>query len=390
MKIAITGIRGIPACYGGFETFAEELGTRLVKRGHEVVVYGRSHVINYQENVYQGVKIKLLPAPRHKYFETPVHSFLCLVDLFIRKPVDVVLVCNAANSPFVWIPRLRGTPVVVNVDGIERKRAKWNILGKCWYFFGELSSVLFANQLISDANVIREYYLQTWRCDSTVIRYGYHDGGARRVEYEDYITDKISGLWRRPIPSTSAIFQETGLEPGKYLLYVSRLEPENNAHRVIEAYQQLTDQGMPLVIVGDAPYAKEYIAHLKRIAGKNVVFLGFRFGEDYRALQLGSYLYIQATEVGGTHPALVEAMGFGNCIIANGTPENLETLADAGAFYEKNNVAALSQCMRELLDNPLRAQEFRAQAWKRAKDIVSWDKIVRQYEELFEAHLVDL
>lgn len=390
MKVAITGIRGIPACYGGFETFAEELGARLVKRGHEVVVYGRKHVINYQEETYRGVKIKLLPAPRHKYFETPIHSFLCLLDLLIREPVDVVLVCNAANSPLVWIPRLRGTPVVVNVDGIERKRAKWNSLGKCWYFFGELSSVLFANQLISDANVIREYYLRTWGCDSTVIRYGYHDGGARRAEYEDYIAGKMSGMWRGSIPSTSSIFQETGLEPGKYMLFVSRLEPENNAHRVIEAYQQLAHRGMPLVIVGDAPYAKEYIAHLKRIAGKDVVFLGFRFGEDYRALQLGSYLYIQATEVGGTHPALVEAMGFGNCIIANGTGEHVEVLEDAGTFYEKNSVLALTEQMRELLDNPQRAQEYRARAFYRAKDIVSWDKIVRQYEELFEDHLASI
>ncbi|MCB0325812.1 MAG: glycosyltransferase, partial [Bdellovibrionales bacterium] len=109
-KVALCGIRGIPACYGGFETFAEELCPRLVERGYEVVVYGRSHVISHSEPLYKGVELRLLPAPKHKYLETPVHTIRSFLDLW-RRPVDCVLLCNAANSPFIPIARLRGIPV---------------------------------------------------------------------------------------------------------------------------------------------------------------------------------------------------------------------------------------------------------------------------------------
>ena len=114
MKIAICGTRGIPACYGGFETFAEQLATRLVERGHDVVVYGRKHVIDWDQPFYKGVKIRLLGAPRHKYLETPVHALASYVEL-LRNKVDVVLSCNAANSPFLWVLNLGGMPVAVNL-----------------------------------------------------------------------------------------------------------------------------------------------------------------------------------------------------------------------------------------------------------------------------------
>lgn len=395
MKIAITGIRGIPACYGGFETFAEELSTRLVQRGHEVIVYGRKHVIKYAEPLYRGVNIRLLPAPRHKYLETPVHSLLSFIEI-LRRRVDVVLVCNAANSPFLWILRLARIPTVVNVDGIERKRAKWNILGKLWYRLGEFSSVLFASELVSDAEVIRSYYREKYRRDSTVIRYGYSEAlGGKSISGEPLARTRIlgkktsgdDGLTSRLAEGN--IFQELRIAPGRYLLYVSRLEPENNAHRVIAAYNKLPLelQRRPLLIVGDAPYAKDYILGLRSQAGNNIHFLGFRFGEDYQLLQLGAYLYIQATEVGGTHPALVEAMGYANCIVANDTPENREVLGNAGMYYRKNDEHDLSQILRFLVANEQQVLSYRKAALLRAEANFSWPEIVNEYEQLFQ-HLL--
>ena len=381
IRVAICGIRGIPACYGGFETFAEEISPRLVEKGIDVRVYGRSHVIDYDQQFYKGAEIVLLPAPKHKYLETPVHTILCILHLIFNR-VDAVLVCNAANSPFIWLLRIFRIPVCVNVDGIERMRAKWNSLGKLWYVIGEWCSVKFANLVISDAKVIYDYYKSSYGIEPEIITYGHS------LEREDEVTAKLEkGQFK---PQNSDIFSSLAIEPGKYLLYVSRLEPENNAHTVIDAYELLTpeEQLYPLLIVGDAPYADEYVKGLKASAGEKVVFAGYQFGESYSELQAAAYAYIQATEVGGTHPALVEAMGFGNCVIANETPENLEVLADAGLFYEKNNCRSLSEKFREIFAKKELVQSFRIRARERAQSVYNWAKIANDYSSLF-AKLTD-
>ncbi len=376
MDIAICGIRGIPACYGGFETFAEELSTRLFQRGHRVLVYGRSHVIRHTESKYCGVDLKLLPAPRHKYLETPVHTLLCLAHMQFHRP-QVVLVCNAANSPFIWINRLTGIPTAVNVDGIERKRAKWNKLGKAWYRLGEYASVWFANRVIADAEVIKEYYLSEHGCNSVVIPYGYTKTAKAEA--------KASGLTVNFEAEELTHFEELGIQPNRYLLDVGRLEPENNAHVVVDAYNRLSPdhKRFPLLIVGDAPYASDYIQSLKEKAGHNIIFAGYRFSAAYRTLQLGAYLYIQASEVGGTHPALVEALGFANCVIANNTPENIEVVAGAGLSYERNSPVDLSYQLTRLIDQPEVVASFRNKAFQHAELKYSWDRVTDSYEQLF-------
>lgn len=378
LRIAIAGIRGVPACYGGFETFAEELGQRLVERGHQVTVYGREHVIKNPPEVYKGIKIKILPAPRHKYFETPVHTWRCLRDLK-RSDVDVLLVCNAANSPLLFLANLKRIPLAVNVDGIERLRAKWNAIGRLWYRLGEFCSVLFANAIVADAEVIRDYYRRTYSAKSEVIAYGY------RVSQEEASRQKLSAdtnaSWRQ-----AELFKELEIKPDNYLLYVARLEPENNAHIVIEAYSKLPltlRERYPLVVVGDAPYAEDYIAKLKKMAGSSVRFAGYRFAEAYEYLQLGALIYFQASEVGGTHPALVEAMGFANCIVANRTPEHEEVLADAGEYYDKNSISSLSERVAALLAQPGLIATLRKKAYERAQNRYSWELITSQYEKLF-------
>lgn len=369
LKIAILGTRGVPARYGGFETFAEELGVRLGERGHEVTIYCRRFFNEPKraDESYRGMRQRWIPTLRHKYFETPIHSLISFFNLFTWKP-DVVLLCNAANSPFAWLVRLRFLPLAINVDGIERMRTKWNALGRAWYRLGEKCSVLFASRVVADARVIADYYLKNYRCSSTVIAYG----------------AKVDRL------PPAKIHAELNIEPKKFILYVSRLEPENNALGVIEAYGK-SNSTLPLVIVGDAPYSSKYKAELKRAADavmqKNslmrVIFAGFRFGEEYKELRTNCGLYIQATEVGGTHPALVEAMAYGNCIIANGTPENVEVLDGAGEFYPKNDFNALAKLIDLLMSKPDRMTQLAMLASERAAQLYTWDHVTDQYEKLF-------
>ncbi len=358
MRLAILGTRGIPANYGGFETFAEHLATRLAARGHEVTVYCRAHYVSPRELEFQGVKLKVLPTIRHKYFDTIIHTFLSALHA-VTKRYDAVLICNAANAPFATILRLTGTPVALNVDGLEHKRKKWNWIGRKYYLMAERLATILPNETVTDARVIQEYYLARHKAVSTMIAYG--------AEVE-----------RRPDPAV----RRWRVEPNRYVLYVSRLEPENNAHLVIEAFKRVRT-AHKLLIVGDAPYARDYINDLKARARRDrrIVFTGFVFGRDYRALQQNAYCYVHATEVGGTHPALLEAMGFGNCVLTLAAPENIEAIGDAGIAYADEKDLA-EKLQRVLRDGSL-VHSYRNRAQARAREHYTWDRVVEQYEQLF-------
>jgi glycosyltransferase involved in cell wall biosynthesis len=359
MRIAILGTRGIPASYGGFETFAEHLSTRLVARGHDVTVYCRSHYVSPRQLEYHGVKLKVLPTIRHKYFDTVVHTLYSAVSA-IPERFDAALICNAANAPFAPFLRFTGTPVAINVDGLEHKRKKWGWLARRYYKFAEYLSTILPNEMVTDAQVIQEYYLAHHGCPSTMIAYG-------------------SEVERRP--NREAV-RKWRVEPNRYVLYVSRLEPENNARLVIEAFKRVRT-AYRLLIVGDAPYAESYIESLKAQArgDKRIIFTGFVFGQDYRALQQNAYCYVHATEVGGTHPALLEAMGYGNCVLTLATPENIEAVSDAGIPYiDEFDLAEKLQ--RVLRDGSL-VQAYRNRAQSRVQKHYDWDHVVDQYERLF-------
>ncbi|HYX30234.1 MAG TPA: glycosyltransferase [Pyrinomonadaceae bacterium] len=358
MRIAILGTRGIPANYGGFETFAEHLSTRLVARGHEVTVYCRAHYVSPRQIEFQGVRLKVLPTIRHKYLDTVVHAFVSALHAAPRR-YDAALVCNAANAPFAPILRLAGTPVALNVDGLEHKRKKWNWIGRKYYLMAERLATALPTETITDAKVIQDYYLARHHARSTMIAYG--------AEVERRIDPSVR-RWR--------------VEPNRYVLYVSRLEPENNARMVVEAFKRVRT-AHKLLIVGDAPYAHEYIKDLKERArgDKRIVFTGFVFGRDYRTLQQNAYCYIHATEVGGTHPALLEAMGFGNCVLTLAAPENIEAIGDAGIAYADEADLA-HQLQRVLRDGSL-VQSYRNRAQARVQQFYDWDYVVDQYEELF-------
>lgn len=360
MKIAILGTRGIPANYGGFETFAEECAARLVERGHRVTVYCRSHYVPRSLKTHRGADLVVLPTLEWKYTDTVVHTGLSVLHA-LSGGFDLILICNAANTPFAWIPRLFGTAVAVNVDGIERLRRKWNRIGRAYYLLCERLALWCPNAIVTDAETIQRYYRDRYGHPSTFIPYG-------------AITEKSSG---------HATLDAFGLEPGEYFLYVSRFEPENNPHVVTAAFEKVKTPRR-LVMVGDAPYSKNYIRSLKRTQDPRIIFPGAIYGTGYRELLSNAFCYVHATEVGGTHPALIEAMGQGNLVVANGTPENAEVLDCAGIVYRKNDVDDLARRLQEIVDCPVKYESLRQAALQRAAAVYSWDAVVSRYEELFQ------
>jgi glycosyltransferase involved in cell wall biosynthesis len=361
MRIAFLGIRGVPANYGGFETFVEQLGRRLVERGNDVTVYGRSSFVAAGIRSYLGMRIVRLPAPRSKYLETVVHSLFAAFHAAIQ-PYDLVYVCNSANVPAVVLLMLARKRVVLNVDGLEWQREKWNRVGKLYYRACASLVARLPVHLVTDARVIQDYYRTAY---------------GRDTDYFPYGTDL------EPVADDGTLAR-LGLEAGRYVLYVSRLEPENNAHVAVEAYGHVQTD-LPLAVVGDAPYASDYIATLKATTDPRVRFLGAIYGTGYRVLRSHAALYIQATEVGGTHPALLEAMGYGNAIVANDVPEHREALADAGRYYHGST--ELTSTLQDLLDDPAQANRLRAAANARAAALYAWEAVTDAYETWFRGLL---
>jgi glycosyltransferase involved in cell wall biosynthesis len=360
VKIAMLGSRGIPARYSGVETCVENLATRLVQRGHEVSVYCRPHVVTWPAPEYQGVRLIKLPTIRNKFLDTFAHTALCTLHMVVRGRPDVAVYFIAGNSPFVGLARLAGVPTVLNVDGLDSQRAKWGPRARLYLRLAEWLSARLPNRTVTDSRVVQRLYAARFHRPSTYIPYGAE----------------------LPAPSGDDYLARYGLRPRGYILMVGRLVPENGAHVLLEAYAQLATE-LPLVVVGGAPYADEYVAALHAHAGPRVIFTGWLFGEGYRQLLHHAYLFVLASEVGGTHPVLTEAMAAGNCIVANNHAPNLEVLGDAGLSYDgRAGAADLARVMRRALEDGNLAEELRARARRRAQALYSWDSVTAAYERL--------
>ncbi len=357
-RVALLGSRGIPARYGGFETLMEELAPRLAARGFEVTVYCRSHHTPRGLGEHAGARLVVLPTVASKYLDTPVHTLLSVLHA-ARRRYDAALLVNAANALFVPLLAAGRIPVALNVDGIEKRRAKWGWPGRAAYALSERLATRLPDALVTDAEAIRRHYCERYGADSTLIRYG--------VE-------------ARPLPPGPTL-ERLGLASRRYLLYVSRFEPENNPHRVAAAYRGVPGD-MPLVMVGDAPYARRFIRSFREGADPRILFPGAIYGEGYRELLSHAWAFVQATEVGGTHPALVEAMGYGNCLLVHDTPENREVAGEAAVYFRAEEPESLGAALTALLAAPAQVSRLRREAAERAAASFSWEPVADAYADL--------
>lgn len=322
-------------------------------RGYHVTVYCRER---HSEPSYRGVSLVYLPTWRHKYFDTIAHTLISTFHLLIHRQT-VALYCNAANAIFTLWPRVLGIPVALNVDGVERRRKKWNAFAKAWYLISEYLAVVFPSAVITDAEKIQQYYLEHYSKETTFIPYGAEIG---KVE-------------------TAAVLRELGLEKDKYFLYVSRLEPENNALLVRQAFETVPTD-LKLALIGDAPYAEDYIREVRNTSNPRVIIPGAIYGQGYCELGSHCFAYIHATEVGGTHPALIEAMGRGALVLYLDTPENAEVAGDTGIPFTHTNLPGK---IREALAMPeAQLEALRTSAQRRIAERYSWDAVTDQYEQL--------
>jgi glycosyltransferase involved in cell wall biosynthesis len=310
-----------------------------------------------------------------KHLDTPVHSLLSTLHLAILRRPDVAIYFIAGNSPFAGLARLLGVPTAINVDGLDSPRAKWGPWARRYLRLTERAAPTLANVAITDSRVLQSIY-RAWGHETVFIPYG------SELEEDAAPTGGGDPATLGPpggVPEDA--LARLGLAPRGYVLFVGRLVPENNAHVLVEAFAGLATD-LRLAVVGDAPYADAYQARLREAGDDRVVFAGYQFGRAYRELLRNAAAVVVPTEVGGTHPVLLESMAAGACIVVNDHAPNLETLGGAGVSYPgKDGAAGLRPVLEGLLAHPEAMANHRAAAAHRARTY-SWEAVTDAYEKL--------
>ena len=362
LRLAILGTRGVPARYGGFETFAEQLSIRMARRGHEVRVYGRSRYA--ADPPPAPIDVVTLPAVYTKHLETVSHGLLATLHLASR-PVDAAIVCNAVHAPLLPLLRAAGVSTVLNVDGLEWRRRKWGAAARTVHRLAEHLAVACADAVVTDARTVQTYYRERHGAETTFIPYG----------------------GDLPPAAAGETLSSLGLSPRGYDLCVCRFEPENHPLLVVGARNRLSFR-RPLVLVGGAPYAHAYEARIRAAAGEGVLLAGFRFGAAYRELLFQARAAIVATEAGGSHPVLLEAMGAGLPVLYSNTPENREVAADTGLPFPVGDELALASSWLRLEEDPGLGLELGRRAAARIASSYRWEQVTDAYEDLLRGLVI--
>ncbi len=366
MKIAIIGIRGLPANYGGFETCAEHVSRHWVSQGHDVVVYCRKSHYDKHPKELNGRKLIYIPSIPIKGIDTLVHSFYCILHLFFIQPsYKNVHLYNSGNGIFIPLLKLLGKKVIISVDGIEWKRQKWGALAKLTHKVGAKLSVKFADKVITDNQEVHDIYKKELRAESTIIAYG--------AKFIDHINPKTPYLHKYNLISKN------------YFVFVGRFVPEKSVHHLIEKYLLLKTD-MPLVIIGDDTSETEYKKSLfeegKR--HKNVIMPGFLYGDEYESLLSNAYLYVSASELEGTSPSLLAAMGAKVCTLVNGIKENIQTIGNAGTSFNERDYIDLQKKWQLLVDTPSLTEQMALKGYEHVNKHYRWESIANKYIEVFE------
>ncbi|MBW3084137.1 hypothetical protein KEM60_00321 [Austwickia sp. TVS 96-490-7B] len=355
MRIAMVGTRGVPARYGGFETCVEEVGRRLADAGHEVIVYCRAD--ERGPDTYLGMSLVWLPALHHRVAETLSHTALSVAHGISKARPDAAIVFNAANSPLIPPLSMSRIPVATHVDGLEWKRAKWGPVGQRYYRMAESLAVRWSDALIADAIGIQDYYQDEFGVATHLITYG-----APHVERADH-----PGL------------TELDLTSRGYHLVVARMEPENHVSLIVDGYVR-SNATAPLVLVGSAPYADEYISSIRALADERVRFLGGVWDQELLdQLYANSLIYWHGHSVGGTNPSLLRAIGAGAAVNAFDVSFNREVLGAAGRYFSQpDDIAALVTDA----ETDLSATLARGESSRERAERYDWDDVAAKYEHL--------
>jgi glycosyltransferase involved in cell wall biosynthesis len=366
IRVAQAGIRGVPANYGGSETAVEEVGRRLAAEGVRVVVYCRSHKCPTKDREYRGMRRIVLPSIPTFQLDTVSHSLLVTLHLRLRNTAEVIHYHGMGNA--LCLPLLLGSrkKAVITIDGPDWERPKWGPLARRALRLSARLAVRWADHLIIDNRPSVDYFRREF--DAREDKFTYVPYGADTEPPAE--TDELTRL---------------GLEPRGYLLFVGALVADKGPDVLIDAYRRVGGE-LPLVVVGDSPFAPEFRQRLREAAAADprVRMLGYVYGEAYRQLVANAYAYVHPPRNEGTSPALLQAMGYGNCIVSSNIVEAVEVAGDAAITFVSGDPADLARQLERVLADPELADRYRRLALERVQAEYSWDDGAAKHLGVYE------
>jgi glycosyltransferase involved in cell wall biosynthesis len=362
LRVAMLGSRGIPARYGGSETAIEEVGWRLAQEGQRVLVYCRRHNSQTNSPEYRGMERIVLPSIHRKNWDTPSHTFLSLLDLLLhRRNVDILHLQGVGNSIFLPFLKLTRWKTVVTVDGPDWERPKWGWFAKKVLKLSAWITAKLADCTITDNLVSQNLFRKLFGLSTEYIPYGAY-------VTEEKETDELA---------------KYGLEPGDYFLYVGRLIPDKGCHTLVKAFEKVRTN-KKLVLVGGNPYFPEYISQLKSTRDTRIQFPGYVYGRPYQQLCGNAYAYCHPLIVDGTSPQLLQAMAFGNCVIASDLAEIGDVVGDTALRFPSGDVDKLAELIQYVADNPEIARLYRKKAAERVERLFNWQDVTAAHKRVYQ------
>jgi glycosyltransferase involved in cell wall biosynthesis len=361
MRVAIIGSRGYPYVYSGYETFISEVAPRLVKERVDVHIYCHKQLFRERPKEVNGVKLHYIPCIKSKSFSQLSNSFLATLHALVNG-YDVILYVNSANGIFGILTKLIRKKTAINVDGLEWLRPKWKGLGAKVFYFSSKMATKWMDKIITDADAMRDVYLEEFQTDSAVIAYGANIRYSKQPE----------------------LINKWNLKPNEYYLIVGRLIPDNNALLILQEFV-LSATNKKLVIVGDVPYQDEYATNIKKIRDERILFTGYITSSDELAeLYHNCFAYFHGHEFGGTNPTLLKALAYGCAIIALDTKFSREVLKseEYGIYFTKESMN-LSNLINQIEKDEKVLISYKEKSRNRIIENYTWEKISQQYLDLF-------
>lgn len=359
-KIVITGIRGVPASHGGFETFAENLAVYLVKKGWGVTVYCQESYEDFDEIIeseWEGVRRIHIPVKGSGAKATVAFDYLSVRNALKQPGLVLTLGYNTALFN-LWF-RVKGKKNLINMDGIEWKRDKWAWYERAWLYFNERIGCLVSNHLIADHPEIKNH-LKTRVSDEKITMIPY---GARAV-----------------LTADESCLVPYGVQPKQYALLIARPEPENSILEVVKAFSAKKRNHF-LVVLGRYDTFNAYHSNVLAVASDEVKFIGAVYEHStLDALRFFASLYIHGHTVGGTNPSLIEALGASQPVLAHDNLFNRWVAGEKAKYF--NGVEGCSAALDDLLNDDAKLPKMSEASHNRFEELFTWDVILKQYEGL--------
>ncbi len=367
LKIAMLGHKRIPSREGGIEIVVEELASRMVRRGHEVVCLNRAgHHVSGKEfdrdagDEYRGIRLRTVPTIDRRGLAAMTSSLsAALIAAFGR--FDVVHFHAEGPAAMCLIPHLAGKRVVVTIHGLDWARAQWGGFASRYIKWGERQAVKYADEIIVLSRGVQNYFLENYGRKTVYI-----PNGVTRPE---------------PVPA-ERITDRWGLEKDGYILFLGRIVPEKGLRILLEAWKGVhTDK--KLVIAGGSSDTQDFMDELISIADERVVFTGFQQGRILEELYSNCYLYCLPSDLEGMPLSLLEAMSYGNCCVVSDIPECTEVVGDKAAVFAHSSAEELKRVLQRLLDSPETVRRYRAGAAEYICARFDWENVVDRTLELY-------